>query len=165
MNDGLVDAFRHDAWAMRELLLVCQALSDEQMQATVAGTYGSIIDTLRHVVTAESRYCARVMTDEDVRVEAGPSIAALLEQAAALAERWERYLTTPVDAERTITIAWPDGTRYEVPDGVHIAQALHHGNEHRAHVCTILTSIGVPAPSLGVWDYAEAAGRTRPTTR
>lgn len=163
MNDGLVDAFRHDAWAMRELLLACAGLTDDQVRATVAGTYGTVIDTLCHVVTAESRYCARVTAEEDVRVEAGPSIEALLEQSAALAVRWEQYLTRPVDADRTMIITWPDGTRYEVPDGVHIAQALHHGNEHRAQICTILTSIGVAAPSLGVWDYAEAAGRTRPT--
>lgn len=163
MNDGLVDAFRHDAWAMRELLRVCGTLSDEQLNATVDGTYGSVIETLRHIVTGESRYCARV-TGEDARVDAASTVGGLLEQSAVLAVRWERYLTKPVDAERTMIVAWPDGTEYEIPDGVHLAQALHHGNEHRAQICTILTSIGVAVPSLGVWDYAEATGRMRPAT-
>lgn len=146
---------------MRELLRVCGTLSDEQLNATIDGTYGSIIDTLRHVVTGESRYCARV-TGEDARIEAATTVAGLMDQAATLASRWERYLTGPVDADRTIVVEWPNGTRYEVPDGIHLAQSLHHGNEHRAQICTILTSIGVGAPSLGVWDYAEAAGRMRP---
>ena len=56
-------------------------------------------------------------------------------------------------------IKWHDGTDRDVPAGVILAQALHHGNEHRAHICTVLSSIGVTTPALGLWDYAEATDR------
>jgi uncharacterized damage-inducible protein DinB len=162
VNDGLVDAFRHNAWAMRELLPRCKELTDTQLQSTAPGTYGSIIGTLWHTVSAEARYCARLTGEEpgwDGRDEEPPSLDELVRHVDDLAERWDRFLAHPFDAERTFVAPWDDGTDYDVPAGVYLAQALHHGNEHRAHVCTILSSIGVTAPALSVWDYAAATRR------
>ncbi|HEX5167133.1 MAG TPA: hypothetical protein VFV93_17135, partial [Thermomicrobiales bacterium] len=63
------------------------------------------------------------------------------------------------DAERTFAINWEDGAVRDVPAGVVLMQALHHGTEHRAHICTILTSLGIAIPDLGLWDWAEATNR------
>lgn len=68
MNDGLIDLFRHNAWAMCQLLSVCQELTDEQLATTVPGTYGSVIDTLRHTVRSEGGYYRRLSGDEPGRL-------------------------------------------------------------------------------------------------
>ena len=162
MNDGLVDGFRHNAWAMRELLLLCRELTETQLQATAPGTYGSIIATLWHTVSSEAGYCARLTGEErrwDRRTEESPSLDELAGHIDDLAARWDRFLAHPFDAERTFVVKWHDGTDYDVPAGVFLAQALHHGNEHRAQICTVLSSIGVTTPALGLWDYAEATNR------
>ena len=39
------------------------------------------------------------------------------------------------------------------------AQAIHHANEHRAHVCTILGALGHEPPDVSAWGYADATGR------
>jgi uncharacterized damage-inducible protein DinB len=44
-----------------------------------------------------------------------------------------------------------------------VAQALNHGNEHRAQIYTILTTIGVEPPDLDAWSYGLATGRFRET--
>jgi uncharacterized damage-inducible protein DinB len=165
MNDGLIDALRHNAWATLELLRVCQGLSERQLDATTVGTYGSIIDTLRHIVSSEASYLVRLTGEEpswDRRAAERPDLGTLAKRIEELAARWERFLAEPFDAERNLVIRWPDGTDYNVPAGVVLAQALHHGNEHRGQICAILTSIGVTPPELGVWEYAEATGRARP---
>jgi uncharacterized damage-inducible protein DinB len=165
MNDGLIDAFGHNAWAMRELLAVCRQLTEAQLHATAPGTYGSIIATLGHAVSSEAGYCARLTGEEpgwDRRAEAPPRVDELARRIGDLAARWDRFLAYPFDAERTFVIEWHDGIDRDVPAGVVLAQALHHGNEHRAHVCTVLASIGVATPDLGLWDYAEATNRARP---
>jgi len=162
VNDGLIDAFRHNAWATGQVLDACRGLSDEQLNATVAGTYGSIIDTLRHTVGAEGNYLARLSTGEPGERDESISIASvadLTQRAANLAGRWEQFLAEPFDAERAFVYDWyPAGTR-DVPAGVVLTQALHHANEHRTQICTTLTSIGVEAPALGVWEFAEATNR------
>lgn len=165
MNDGLIDAFRHNAWATRELLRVCRGLTGEQLDATTVGMYGSIIDTLRHIVSSEASYCTRLTGEEpswDRRAGEQPDLDTLARRSEELAARWERFLAEPFDAERNLVIRWPGGTRYDVPAGVVLAQALHHANEHRGQICAILTSIGVTPPELGVWEYAEATGRMQP---
>ena len=50
----LNDAFAHHVWATVQLIETCEGLTDEQLRTPVPGTYGSIIDTLRHLVTADS---------------------------------------------------------------------------------------------------------------
>ena len=162
MNDGLHDAFRHNAWAMRELLLVCQPLTETQVHVTAPGTYGSITATLWHTVSSEAGYCARLTGEEpawDRRNKESPSLDELAGYIGDLAARWERFLANPFDAERIFVIKWHDGYDYDVPAGIVLAQALHHGNEHRAQICTALSSIGVTTPDLGLWDYAEATKR------
>ena len=52
-TDTLTTLFRHNRWANVRILERCAGLTDEQLDATIAGTYGSIRDTLQHIVTAE----------------------------------------------------------------------------------------------------------------
>ena len=56
----LVALFRHNAWASLNLLDFCARLSDEQQNATTAGTYGSIRDTLVHLIEGEISYVERI---------------------------------------------------------------------------------------------------------
>src|SRR4051812_12084581 len=56
----LVALFRHNAWASLKLLDFCASLSDEQLDSTAVGTYGSIRDTLVHLTYAEVSYVLRV---------------------------------------------------------------------------------------------------------
>lgn len=46
MSEFLLEAFRHHAWATRQLLVSCRGLSEEQLRAPGSGTYGSILETL-----------------------------------------------------------------------------------------------------------------------
>jgi uncharacterized damage-inducible protein DinB len=48
------DAFSHHAWATLRLVDACLALSPEQLETTVPGTYGSILDTLRHSIASDA---------------------------------------------------------------------------------------------------------------
>lgn len=162
MNDGLIDAFRHSAWATDLVLTTCQGLTDEQLNATVSGTFGSIINTLRHLVAADANYYRRLSGETvDWYSDAIESadVATLATHADDMAGRWQRFLATPFDAERTFVIPWDEGTERDVPAGVVLVQALHHAGEHRTQVCTTLTAIGIPPLELGAWEYAADTGR------
>jgi len=43
------EAFAHHVWATLRLIDGCE-LSPEQLEAAVPGTYGSILETMRHLV-------------------------------------------------------------------------------------------------------------------
>ena len=52
----LGDAFGHHIWATERLIDACAGLTSEQLKSPAPGTYGSVIDTLRHLVEADSWY-------------------------------------------------------------------------------------------------------------
>lgn len=161
MNDGLIDGFRYNTWATRELLAVCRTLSDEQRNSSAIGAYGSIIDTMRHIVSSEER-TARRLTGEELP-GGGDSLEDLAIRVDALETCWERFLSQPFDAERSFPINWLDGKVRAVPAGIFAIGILHHGIEHRSQICTILTSIGVSPPDygsdMGPLDFADVTGR------
>ena len=60
MGPHWIEAFRYHRWATERLLDVCAGLSDEQLELTTVGTYGSIKATWLHLAGAEQRYAARL---------------------------------------------------------------------------------------------------------
>jgi uncharacterized damage-inducible protein DinB len=54
--NGLVEMFRHKTWATVRLIEHCERLADEHLDATTPGSYGSIRETLRHIVDSEEGY-------------------------------------------------------------------------------------------------------------
>ena len=52
----LDEAFAHHVWATLRILDACDKLSPEQLTASSPGTYGSILDTIRHLVGADASY-------------------------------------------------------------------------------------------------------------
>ena len=53
MTEALLELYRHKTWATLRLIKYCQDLTDETLDATIPGTYGSIRETPRHLVGAE----------------------------------------------------------------------------------------------------------------
>lgn len=53
---GLVQLFRHNAWANDVMLDACRPLDDEQLATETAGTYGGLAQTLVHLAYAQGGY-------------------------------------------------------------------------------------------------------------
>ncbi len=156
------DAFAHHVWATGVVLDTCATLTPEQLATPCPGTYGPIIDTLRHMVKADSFYLSvitegRIMEiDEDARL----SIAQLGSAMAGYAAEWTNLLATDADAE-TDSVERGEGWEFHAPLGLRLAQAIHHGTDHRSQICTALTSLGVEPPDIDVWEYGSITERTR----
>jgi uncharacterized damage-inducible protein DinB len=163
----LADAFDHHVWATLRVIDACLALSDEQLATNVPGTYGSILDTMRHLVGADRGYLNLLSGGrvEPVDEEAG-SLADLRSVIEANAPVWTEVLASVSDPDVSVTRVRDDGSTSTAPIGVRLAQVVHHGTDHRSQVCTALTTLGITPPEIDVWDFADAQGRlaqTEPT--
>jgi uncharacterized damage-inducible protein DinB len=168
VNEALLESFRHDAWANRELLDFCRALSPEQLDASASGSFGSIRETFNHIVLAHARYLRRLAGSAPAWVDTpgggdpgdtdpeSIDLAVLRARLDELEPLWEQLLAEPVDAERVLLL---DDGAYQARAGVLVAQALHHGNSHREQICAVLTGAGLQPPGLQAWEYADATGR------
>jgi uncharacterized damage-inducible protein DinB len=161
---ALIDAFRHHAWATDRVLEVCAGLSDEQLATTVPGTYGSILETLRHLVGADASYL-HLLTDGAVPAlddaeEAALDLAGMRALAAGFGPAWDGIATSDRDPDEDVVRYRDDGSSSHAPYGVRVAQVLHHGTDHRSQICTALTSLGIEPPEIDVWAYADTEGRS-----
>jgi uncharacterized damage-inducible protein DinB len=154
------DALAHHLWATLRLIDACTKLSPEQLETTVPGTYGSILSTMRHFVGGDAFYLAGITGDPSLLLDEDrlglPELGAAMERQANL---WHRILADDPDPE-TIVEEVEEGFRRQAPMGLRLAQAIHHGTDHRSQICTGLTMLGVEPPGIEVWDYGLATGRS-----
>jgi uncharacterized damage-inducible protein DinB len=163
----LLDLARHNAWATTQVIDFCRNLDDETLNTPVAGTYGTIMTTLRHYIDAEMSYVFRLTGHWPERPwQAGEPVGfdVLTERAAMLVAAWESYLAGEVDVaddlEQLGEARGGNGEVFATKKGIFLTQAIHHGSEHRAQICTILGTLGFDPPDVSGWGYALATGRS-----
>ena len=158
----LDDAMAHHIWATETLIDACRALPPEALAAPAAGAYGSILDTLRHLVASDCFYLTFFREDPPrVGEDADLGLDELREVISANGRDWMALLSRGPDGEAG-TVEQGDGWSFHAPTGLRLAQVVHHGTDHRSQVCTALSSLGVDPPVIDLWAYGEATGRTRP---
>ena len=149
----MIEPFRHNSWATLRLLEFCRDVDPSLLDASAPGTFGSVADTLAHIVGWEEVLAATVegMTAQ-VPPPAFSSLDDLAERARRLSERWERFFEREQHPERLVETG-NGGSRRLVRVGTVLAQVVHHGNHHRSQVCTVLSTVSVEVPPLDGWAY------------
>ncbi|MEO8745937.1 MAG: DinB family protein [Candidatus Dormiibacterota bacterium] len=162
MGPILVEAFRYNRWANVLLLDSCASLSDEQLQLTTPGTYGTIAATLVHLVRAERMYLWRLGGQKGrlSRRHKFPGVAILRKEAALSGDQLTN-VAKRIKWEDKVVSKWKQGA-FRLDKGVILLQALHHGNDHRTHVCTILGANGIEYAEMDVWVFGDAMGAIVP---
>lgn len=138
------------------MMEACRGLSDNQLDTTVEGTYGTIRDTITHLVRAESGYAFRLIGGERIfgRDEPFPGVdrsLEVLDQTGAALEA----VAADLDPQKVIEIVTDEGTT-QIPAFVVLLQAVNHATDHRSHIATILTQLGHQPPELDLWSYDDA---------
>ncbi len=151
--------FRHNAWANLKLLNACEGLSEEQLAANVPGTYGTIRDTLLHIVGAEVSYIRRVngrLPGNPPKRGEFPGFEAL-KQAAAWCEQEYLQMAPNVRPADMVRETWEGKTAQYTLTAL-LTQAINHSTEHRAQIATILTQQGIEPPDMSGWAYMDEMG-------
>ena len=158
----MADAFEHHVWATVRLVDACLALTPEQIATTVPGTYGSILDTLRHLIDGDAGYLFFLTQDRSFALDRGAmELAELRSEIERDGAGWQAFLAENPDPERIVEeVDETDGFRREASVGLRLAQALLHGADHRSQICTALTTLGIDPPSIDLWDFGLQTGRT-----
>jgi len=162
MNEVLVELFRHKTWATLLLIEACHGLDEEALDATSPGTYGTIRDTLHHLVGADEGYLATVTGQRpaDPLRSGRVALETLADLTRQLGPRWEALARDPEIGSREVIT----GDGWRTPAAVPMAQAIHHAECHRGHVLSVLGahSIEIPGLDIGedldVWHYGIAVG-------
>ncbi|MEP7105780.1 MAG: hypothetical protein ABI838_08035, partial [Chloroflexota bacterium] len=78
------------------------------------------------------------------------------------AQGWRELLDRVDEVDVTFPEDPGEFPQIEHAVGLFLVQAVHHGNDHRTHICSILGAHGLKTPELSGWEYVRflnAAGR------
>jgi uncharacterized damage-inducible protein DinB len=150
--------YRHNLWANLQLLAACASLTDEQLQASIVGGFGSIEDTLQHFVRSERGYFTRISTGQPFQHPAAAPLLTFAEMGEWLTLSGEGLIAwaAKVQADDVVELLWENAGIREltrVPKAVILTQAINHATEHRAQIMAIMTQLGVEPPSLDSWTF------------
>lgn len=155
MATGLATFFKQNLWANLRLLDACTNLSNEQLDATTTGTFGSVRETLMHLFAAEEYYVSLFtgQSSEQALSEDGPFVGFdVLRQRVCKTGEELLAIAEHEEENRIIHLVY-DGRTYEVPAIFLLIQMITHATDHRSQVATLLSQQGVTPPGLDGWSY------------
>lgn len=158
MLTGLPDFFRYNLWANLRLLDACTRLSDAELDATAKGTFGSVRQSLMHLLTAEEGYARHhtftgpAPTPRLADLTAFPGFDELRRRAQRSGEELIA-VAEQADLSRVLHL---DGGTYDATVMVVLIQAINHGIDHRSQIATVLSQQEIEPPDLDGWAYNDA---------
>jgi uncharacterized damage-inducible protein DinB len=155
-SDVLRSMFEHHLWATEVLIDHLDRLPAEQLDASVPGTYGSMIDTMTHLIDADARYLLRLRDPTPALAEdrVGIALAQLGSEMTEHRRGWDEALTD-LEAEtlHASILGRGDYPDTDPAESMLLIQAIHHGNDHRTQICSTLGALELPLPEIDGWDF------------
>jgi uncharacterized damage-inducible protein DinB len=134
-------------WANKKLLAVVTQLNQEQFTQNVAGSYGSVRNTLVHTLSAEWGWldrCGGQSRGAALKADDYPTVASLIETWTKV-EAWVRTFLAGLkdeDLDRLVEYKNPRGETRSMALGELMQHGANHGVHHRGQVALLLRVLG-----------------------
>lgn len=153
----LAELIRYNNWANQQVLAACEQLDEAQLAATLPGSYGTIRDTLAHLIRAEAFYVS-ILTGQrplpPFQWDAKPGVVEMREYAVQVGEALVNAIAHlgPTD----LVYEEEEGKKFHYQAVVVFIQIINHGVEHRTNITTILSAGQQTPPEVDGWNYMFA---------
>lgn len=155
MTTGLPNFFQYNLWANLRVINACAGLSDAQLDATTRGTFGSVRETLLHLIGSEEGY-ARTLTGTAptpalAEYTSFPGFDELLRRAEHSGKALISFAEQG-DLDRVLHL---DGGTYDATAMIILIQVINHAVDHRSQISTLLSQQDIEPPDLDGWSYND----------
>ena len=163
VND-LERMYDYSYWANKKLFAVFSQLTPEEFTRNVAGSYGSIRNTMVHVLSAEWGWidrCGGHKRGPALKPDDYPTVAVLIETWNSVEGHLRAFLSTLEDDDlaRTVEYTNPRGEKRSGILGNLLQHGATHGVHHRGQVALLLRALGKTPGNFDVLFYdAERQG-------
>ena len=150
--------YQYNSWANHRTLDSCASLTPEQFTRDMGSSFGSVRDTLVHILGAEWIWLERWHG----RVPAGLPAAKDFPDLESVRRRWtevERDLTdyiaslTPEDLQRVVQFKTLAGVPVSQPLWPCLQHLANHSTYHRGQIATLLRQLGAKPVSTDLIGF------------
>ena len=150
--------FDYGYWANQKLFEVVEHLTPEQFTQQVTGSYGSIRNSLVHIMSAEWGWlerCGGARRGPRLNAADYPTVRAITEQWTRIEAYLRDFLGAlrDQDLDRTVEFAIGDGPMQVMPMGQMLHHAAVHGVHHRGQIALLLRSLGYVPGDFDILFY------------
>lgn len=139
--------FDYSYWANARLRDVLSQVTPEQFTQPVAGSYGSIRNTMVHILSAEWGWlerCGGAARGPALNAENFPTVSSVFDLWRYVESRLREFLSTleDTDLDRVVEFALSGGPTQSMPLGQLLHHAAIHGVHHRGQIALLLRTLG-----------------------
>ena len=150
--------FDYGYWANAKLFEVVSNLTTEQFTQSVAGSYGSIRNTLVHMMSAEWGWMERsggFKRSPKLNASDFPTFASVRERWKEVETHLRHFLDTLQDEDvgSIVEFAIGEGPKQTLSVGEMMHHAAVHGVHHRGQVALLLRSLGYVPGDFDMYNY------------
>lgn len=156
--------YNYNYWATKKVLAVVSELSQEEFTKEVAGGYGSIRNTLVHIMSTEWGWLSRCgghQRESSLKAEDFPTLESITEVWAEVETYIHDFLGTLTDEKLTQMVYYPgkNNITRSMPMGELLHHSIIHGAHHRGQIAVLLRELGYSPGSIDIlFYYAEQHG-------
>lgn len=156
----LRELYDYNYWACDQQLAVCATLSEEQLTRPLGSSFGSLRDTLKHLLGAEWVWLERFNGGNP----RGVPWLKETETLDAIRARWEsveadmrRYLAALKPEALTVPLTYQNfkGETWTYPLWQCLLHLVNHGTYHRGQVTMALRQLGSTPPGIDFLVYYD----------
>jgi len=160
--------FDYGYWANGKLLEVLSKLTNEQFTQTVAGSYGSVRNTLVHALSAEWGWldrCGGFPRGPALAASDYPTVSSVFDRWKQVEAHMREFLSAlrDEDLDRTVEFALGGRPMQAMPLGALMHHAANHGVHHRGQVSLLLRELGVVPGNFDILMYYAERSSRRPS--
>lgn len=160
------ELYNYNAWANRRVLEGCSGLSIEQLAQQVGGSFGSLRNTLAHIIDVEWLYLERWLGRAPASLPNAESYAdfgSLSARYETVTRDFEKSIRALNDAElnRVVEFKNTKGTLYRHPLWEMLVHLVNHSAYHRGQVTVLLRAVGAkPLATDMIVFFRERSGQS-----
>jgi len=156
--------FDYGYWANRKLFDVVSQLTNEEFTRTVAGSNGSVRNTLVHIMSAEWGWldrCGGLHRGPALNAADYPTFAVLQDQWTNVEAHMGEFLATlrDEDLDRIVEFSLGVTGKRAMPVGELLHHSANHAVHHRGQVALLLRALGHAPGNFDVLFYYGAQPR------
>jgi uncharacterized damage-inducible protein DinB len=163
--DTIQRLFAYNTWADQRTVAGCEALTKEQFLEPLGGSFGSVRNTLAHIMDVEWLYLERWQgraPSSFPKAEDYPDLSHIKERWRSIDSDMDEFLRA-LSSERLAQIIEFRNTKgilYRHPLWETMQHLVNHGTYHRGQVTTLLRQLGAtPLATDMIFFYRERSGQ------